>query len=55
MRMRRYRGRHLRPQPKKTGPIVLATAASMSVAAPAMAGTYTVRRGETLSGIAARH
>ncbi|MDP9068727.1 MAG: LysM peptidoglycan-binding domain-containing protein [Actinomycetota bacterium] len=55
MRLRRYRGRHLRPQPKKTGPVVLAAAASMSVATPAMAGTYTVRRGDTLSEIAARH
>ncbi len=55
MRLRRYRGRHLRPQPRKTGPVVLATAATMSMAAPAAAGTYTVRRGETLSGIASRH
>lgn len=54
MRVRRYRGRHLRPQPKKTGPVVLATAASMSMAAPAMAGTIQVRRGETLSAIATR-
>lgn len=54
MRVRRYRGRHLRPQPKKAGPVVLATAASMSMAAPAVAGTIQVRRGETLSAIAAR-
>ena len=55
MRLRRYRGRHLRPQPKKAGPVVLATAASMSVAAPAAAGTYRVKTGDTLSAIAARH
>jgi soluble lytic murein transglycosylase-like protein len=34
---------------------VLATAASMSMAAPAMAGTVQVKRGQTLSQIAARH
>lgn len=55
MRVRRYRGRHLRPQPKKTGPVILATAASMSMAAPALAGTVQVKRGQTLSQIAARH
>ena len=31
---------------------MLATAASMSVASPAFAGTHTVRRGETLSAVA---
>lgn len=55
MRVRRYRGRHLRPQPKKAAPVLLATAASMSMAAPAMAGTIQVKRGQTLSTIAARH
>lgn len=55
MRIRRYRGRHLRPQPKKTGPVVLATAATMSMATPALAGTHVVRKGQTLSGIAARY
>lgn len=34
---------------------MLATAASMSVASPAFAGTYTVRRGETLSAVADRY
>ena len=55
MRLRRYRGRHLRPQPKKAGPVVLATAASMSVAAPAAAGTIRVRPGDTLSAVANRY
>lgn len=55
MRVRRYRGRHLKPQPKKAGPVILAATASMSVAAPAMAGTIQVKRGQTLSAIAARH
>lgn len=55
MRIRRYRGRHLRPQPKKTGPVVLATAATMSMATPALAGTHVVRKGQTLSGIASRY
>ena len=34
---------------------MLATAASMSVASPAFAGTHTVRRGETLSAVASRY
>ena len=55
MNVRRYRGRHLRPRPKKTGPVVLATAASVSVASPAVAATHTVARGETLSGVASRY
>ena len=55
MRLTRYKGRHLRPQPKKTGPVVLATAASMSVAAPAVAAPHRVKTGETLSSIAAKH
>jgi LysM repeat protein len=56
MRLRRYRGRHLKPHPKKHGPIVVATAASVTMAAPAArAGSYTVRRGDTLSDIARRH
>jgi LysM repeat protein len=56
MRLRRYRGRHLRPRPRKRGPIVVATAASVTVATPAArAGSYTVRRGDTLSDIARRH
>ena len=55
MRVRRYRGRHLRPQPNKAAPVLLATAASMSMAAPAVAGTIQVKRGQTLSAIATRH
>src|SRR5687767_11076161 len=51
----RYRGRHLKLRPKRRGPVVLATAATMSIAGPASAGTYVVRKGETLSAIAARH
>ena len=35
--------------------MVLATAASMSVASPAFAATHTVRRGETLSAVASRY
>ena len=51
----RYRGRHLKPRPKRRGPVVVATAASMSMAGPASAATHLVRRGETLSGIAQRY
>ncbi|HWC13229.1 MAG TPA: LysM peptidoglycan-binding domain-containing protein [Actinomycetota bacterium] len=53
--MLRYRGRHLKPRPKRRGPVVVATAASLTVAGPAQGGTYLVRRGENLSGIAAKH
>ena len=55
MRVRRYRGRHLKPQTNKAGPVLLAATASMSMAAPAVAGTIQVKRGQTLSAIAARH
>jgi soluble lytic murein transglycosylase-like protein len=56
MRLRRYRGRHLKARPKRHGPIVVATAASVTVATPAArAGSYTVRRGDTLSDVARRH
>lgn len=56
MRLRRYRGRHLKPRPRRHGPIVVATAASVTVATPAArAGSYAVRRGDTLSDIARRH
>jgi LysM repeat protein len=56
MRLRRYRGRHLKLSPKKHGPIVVATAASVTMATPAArAGTYTVRRGDTPSDVARRH
>jgi len=54
--LRRYRGRHLRRRPKRRGPVVLATAAAVTVAAPAAkAGTHVIKRGETLSGIASRY
>lgn len=52
--MRRYRARHLKRRPKRRGPVVVATAATMSLSGAAQAGTYVVRRGDTLSGIAAR-
>ena len=55
MRVRRYRGRHLQPQPNRAAPVLLAATASMSMAAPALAGTVQVKRGQTLSAIAARH
>jgi soluble lytic murein transglycosylase-like protein len=56
MMLRRYRGRHLKARPRRHGPIVVATAASVTVATPAArAGSYTVRRGDTLSDVARRH
>ena len=55
MRLRRYRGRHLRPKPKKHGPVVAMAAASVSIASPAYAGVHVVNPGETLSGVAARY
>ena len=53
--MLRYQGRHLKQRPRRRGPVVVATAAAMSMTGTAQAGTYVVRKGETLSGIAARH
>lgn len=50
-----YRGRHLKIRPKRRGPVVVATAATMSIGGPASAATYVVRKGETLSAIASRH
>lgn len=50
-----YRGRHLKIRPKRRGPVVVATAATMSIGGPASAATYVVKKGETLSAIAARH
>src|SRR5918912_3914630 len=56
MRVRPYRGRHLRPHPKRRGPVVVGTAASVWFTAPAArAAVHTVRRGETLTAIAARY
>jgi LysM repeat protein len=53
--MPHYRGRHLKARPKRRGPVVVATAASMSLSSTAHAASHVVRSGETLSGIAARH
>ncbi|MGH2748531.1 MAG: LysM peptidoglycan-binding domain-containing protein, partial [Actinomycetota bacterium] len=56
MRLRRYRGRHLKLRPKKRGPVVVGTATAVWAAGPAAnAASYLVRPGDTLSGIAARH
>lgn len=55
MRVRRYRGRHLKPRPKRTGPVLVVTATSVSLAGPAHAGPHVVARGETLSHLAARY
>lgn len=55
---RRYVGKHLRPRPKKHGPVVLGTAAALLAAGPAAhaaGGGHLIHKGETLSGIAARH
>jgi LysM repeat protein len=52
----RYRGRHLKPRPKKHGPAVVGTAAAMWLAGPqALAASHRVRTGETLSRIATRY
>ena len=54
--MYRYRGRHLKLRPKRRGPVVVATAATVSLSSTsAHAATHLVRRGETLSAIATRH
>jgi N-acetylmuramoyl-L-alanine amidase len=55
LRVGRYRGKHLKRRPKRKGPLVIATAASISVAGPAGAATHTVRRGQTLSEIAGKY
>ena len=56
MKVRRYRGRHLKAAPKKRGPVVVGTAATVWLAGPAAkAATHVVSSGETLSGIAARY
>ncbi|MCA1702249.1 MAG: LysM peptidoglycan-binding domain-containing protein [Actinobacteria bacterium] len=53
----RYRGRHRAPTPNPlAAPAAVGAAAAVLLgASPAHAGTHTVRRGETLSGIAARY
>ena len=55
MRVRRYRGRHLRVRRKGKGVAVGAATVVLSApAAAASASGYTVKSGDTLSGIAAR-
>ena len=55
MRAVRYKGKHLRPRRRNHAPAVVGTAAAVWLAGPvAQAGTYVVREGDTLSGIAAR-
>jgi N-acetylmuramoyl-L-alanine amidase len=56
MRLRRYRGRHLKPRPRGKGPAAVGTAAAVwASSSSAAAGVHPVRPGETLSGIAARY
>ena len=57
MRFAGYRGRHLRPRPRRRGPVVLGTAAAIWVGqcAVAYAGDHVVSKGETLSDIAVRY
>lgn len=50
----RYQPRHLKSRPKRRGPVVVATAASLSIGSSANAATYVVREGDRLSSIAAR-
>jgi LysM repeat protein len=57
MRFAGYRGRHLRPRPRRRGPVVVGTAAAIWVGqcAVAYAGDHVVSKGETLSEIAVRY
>ena len=56
MRLRRYRGRHLKPRPRGKAPAAVGTATVVWLAGgSAQAGTHVVRVGETLSAIAARY
>ncbi|MGH2700089.1 MAG: LysM peptidoglycan-binding domain-containing protein, partial [Actinomycetota bacterium] len=57
MRIAGYRGRHLKPRPKRRGPVVVGTAAALWVgqSAVAHAGDHAVSKGETLSDIAVRY
>jgi len=57
MHLAGYRGRHLRPRPKRRGPVVVGTAAAIWVGqcAVAYAGEHVVSRGETLSEVAVRY
>ncbi len=55
MRIRHYRGTHLRRRPVSRGPAVVGAAAAVWMVGPAaQAGVHVVRSGETLSGIADR-
>lgn len=53
----RYRGRHLRPSPKRRGPAVVGTAAAVWLAGSTAHAhsRHTVRAGETLWSIASRY
>ena len=57
MRLTGYRGRHLKPRPRRRGPVVVGTAAVLWAAqsAAAQAAQHVVRKGETLSDIAVRY
>ena len=55
LRLRRYRGRHLKRRPLRRGPVVVGTAAAVWAGGPAEAATHVVAPGETLSGIAQRY
>jgi LysM repeat protein len=56
MRIRRYRGKHLKPRVRGKAPAAAATATVVWLAGgSAHAGTHVVRSGETLSSIAARY
>jgi LysM repeat protein len=57
MNIGRYKPRHLKPKPRKHGPVVFGTAAAVALGAQgtAFAGTYRVRPGDTLANIARGH
>ncbi|MDQ4124160.1 MAG: LysM peptidoglycan-binding domain-containing protein [Actinomycetota bacterium] len=56
MRIRRYRGKHLKPRPRGKAPAAVGAATVVWFAGgTAHAGTHVVRTGETLSSIAARY
>lgn len=56
MTLKRYRPRHLKPQPPNLAPVAVGTAAAtLWMASPALAGSYKVRPGDTLSAIALRY
>ena len=56
MTLKRYRPRHLKPQPPNLAPVAIGTAAAtLWMASPAAAGSYKVRPGDTLSAIALRY